>query len=354
MNALRLASVLTLLVAPVLAAGCAQTEDAVDAQEGAASSRQSLEFTAAVGAVVVDGRKVCTAALVDVEAEATLGNASLSGRQIVLGGACIGKFANGIGGAVFVTQANGISLHTPILAIDATSQASAGIAVGILSERPGDVKPMKAFTGFSAAVSAGVKTATILEADERGLLIGASAEVRVGVEFNLQTTCTAWHFKAQAEVGVGASLSAGEVFGAAAVIKVDGELQFAASIDGQCVARQIKRGLRLPIDAANSVGDALGSIGAGDTLGVYEVANKGKTTLDVHFYENARELRVNGRGRVSAEVAGASCDALLGACKLAPAGGFAAGTTVSVVVDTHNNLFPDTNDTTKVIFSTKK
>src|SRR5687768_17485985 len=118
------------LMIPVLAIGCAQSgEDTGDGQGAAeVNAKAGVEFTASVGAIVVDGKRLCTAALVDVDAEASINSVSLSGRQVVMGGACIGKLKNGfIGGAAFVTSKTGISLATPILSIDFESQASAGL-----------------------------------------------------------------------------------------------------------------------------------------------------------------------------------------------------------------------------------
>ena len=73
------------LMLPVLAMGCAQSgeEDTNDGQGAAeVNAAAGVEFTAAVGAVVVDGKRICTAALVDVEAEASINSVSLSGRQV--------------------------------------------------------------------------------------------------------------------------------------------------------------------------------------------------------------------------------------------------------------------------------
>src|SRR5687768_10133509 len=123
---MKLSLLATSLMVPALALGCAAADDEIESSEGAASA--GIEFTAAVGAVVVDGKKLCTAALVDVDADAKIGGVSASGRQIVLGGACIGRLSSDFkGGAVFVTQRSEGSLATPIVSIDFESQASAGI-----------------------------------------------------------------------------------------------------------------------------------------------------------------------------------------------------------------------------------
>src|SRR5262245_34385381 len=87
---------------PLVAVGCAQTADDTEATEAAASSTR-LDFTAAVGSVEVDGQKLCTGAIVDIDSNATLGGTSASGRQVVLSGACIEAMRGRPyrGGAVF-------------------------------------------------------------------------------------------------------------------------------------------------------------------------------------------------------------------------------------------------------------
>jgi hypothetical protein len=305
-----------------------------------------LSFTAAVGAVEIAGQQICTAALVDVDASAQVGGFSASGRQVVLGGACLNRLSSGyIGGAVFVTTVGRLSVRTPIIAVDLA--AGAGFGVGILSDAIPNVTPLKPFVGFSASAHAGVQAATILRANRHGVLVGASVELEAGVEFNLKTTCSQWHFKAELEAGVGVAASVGEITGAAAIVKVGGELQFAGSIDGQCVARRIGHVLRLPLDVANAVVDAAANAGAGQMLATYELPNR-VNTVRVHFYESATELRLNGRGRISAATRGATCDAVLGSCTLRPAGGFAAGSSVDVTVDLH---FPDVFGDSRVLFS---
>src|SRR5689334_4377691 len=126
---MKLAKIAPVFMLPVLAIACAPAaEEDLGENEGAASA--GLEFTTSVGAVVVDGKRLCTAALVDVDAGAQIGGFSASGRQIVLGGACVGKLRNGLtGAAVFVTAKNGVSIATPIVALDLQSQASAGLAI---------------------------------------------------------------------------------------------------------------------------------------------------------------------------------------------------------------------------------
>ena len=131
------------LVAAALA-GCAANADdsAAASDDSALSSGAGVEFTSAVGAVLVDGKKVCTAALVDIDASAKIGPVSASGRQIVFGGACVGKLQNGVGAAVFVSMQNGVSISTPIIGFDFESQASAGLAVGILGKAVPGAEPI--------------------------------------------------------------------------------------------------------------------------------------------------------------------------------------------------------------------
>jgi hypothetical protein len=341
----------------MLAIGCAEadaTEDTTGETEAAASA--GIDFTASVGAVVVGGKRLCTAALVDVDAHAQIGGVSASGRQIVVGGACVGKLKNGFTGvAAFVTAKNGVSLATPIVSFDFQSQASAGLAVGILSNKPEDVKPMKLY-GVSGTVTGGIGAATVLKADENGFLVGAAVSARLGVEFGLVTQCTEFHFKAAAGITVGAGFAANDDgLGAAAIVKVNGELRFAASIDAGCIVREIGEGFQTiaigALDAANSVGDAFAQIGSGKFLAVYNQKER-RATIKVKFYENAKALRVNAQGRVSASAKGVSCDALLGACELRPAGGFKKGETVDLSVDTHFNLFPNRPEGQRIFLST--
>ena len=76
MKNIQLASlVLTAALACSTAVGCAATTDeAAGSDDAALSTSAGLEFTSAVGAVLVDGKKVCTAALVDVDASAKIGS----------------------------------------------------------------------------------------------------------------------------------------------------------------------------------------------------------------------------------------------------------------------------------------
>ena len=351
------------LMAPVFAVGCAAGEgDDVDANEGAASvgAAASADFTASVGAVVINGKKACTAALVDVDAEAKImvnGNeVSASGRQVVMGGACVGQFKNGlIGAAAFVTAKSGVSISTPIVSVDLEAQAAAGLVVGILADKPSaDAEPM--VLGLSGSVSAGAGVATILRADEDGLLVGAGFRANVGVSLDWKGKCSSLSFAAQAGIKVGASLSAGDDgLGAAAIIKVNGKLHFAASIDGGCIVHEVKTAVKkiaaATIDAANDVGDGISQLGRGKLIAVYDTTER-RATVTVKLYEDQKVIRINGQGRISAEAKGASCHALIGACELAPEGGFKKGETVSISVDTHGNIFPDRPTGTRLFIST--
>src|SRR5262249_27789132 len=159
------------------------------------------------------------------------------------GGACIGKLRNGFtGAAVFVTQQNGLSVSTPIVAFDFESQASAGLAVGILGAPVPGAQPMDVI-GTSALVNAGAHAATVIHAAENGVLIGAAAEIHAGVAFALETQCTSFQFSAQAGIAAGAAVSlSDDGLGAAAFVRVNGKLHFAAHIDGQCVVQHFGEG----------------------------------------------------------------------------------------------------------------
>jgi hypothetical protein len=320
---------------PVLAAGCAsQSADEAQADDAALTAHAGFNFTAAVGAFEVGGETLCTATLVDVDAGAQVGGFSASGRQIVLGQACLGRIGDYVGGGVFVTVAGGVTVRTPVAAIDLSGAASTGFAVGILTDSVKGVKPLRPFVGVSASVGAGIHAATILRTDHRGIQVGAAVEVEVGVGFELRTRCSDIRFKAAAEVGVGVAASVGEITGAAAIVSVGGELQFAATIDGQCVAHEIGEVLALPIEAADAVLQGLADIGAGQPIAVYDLPN-GTTTVRVRFPHSASQLRLNAVGFVGATSQdGSTCQALIGACTLQPAAGFRAGEVINVNVDT--------------------
>ncbi len=359
---MRLVNVLPLpllLLASLSAVGCAQPSDDDESSSDENDLRAQVggELSASVGTVAVDGQRICTAALVDVDVNARVSAGSLSGRQVVLGGACIGKLRNGaIGGAVFVTAHNGVSLATPIVAVDFESQASAGLAIGVLSNVPADTRPLR-ILGADASVNAGAHAATVLRADENGFLVGASVEVHAGVGFNIVTPCTEWHFQAGAGVAVGAAAGAGQAaFGAAALVRVNGELRFAASIDGQCIAHEIVQGTARLADGvvttADNLGDEVSQIGAGKVSAIYTLHNESEdnnriNTVHFRFYEDARELRLNGQGSISASIqdtsaaAQATCGPTgIGACTLRPAQGFRKGQTITIAFRHVNNI-PD-------------
>jgi hypothetical protein len=354
---MNLIKLLPFLMVPVLAVGCAENTDdeGTGETEGAATASAGIEFTSSVGAVVVGGRRICTAALVDVDAGARIGGFSASGRQIVMGGACVGQLRNGlVGAAAFVTSHNGVSIATPIVSLDLESQASAGLAIGILSNQPEASRPMRVL-GVDATVNAGIHAATVLKADEHGFLVGASVSAHAGVEFNLTTQCSDIHFKAAAGVTVGAGFAAGDDgLGAAAIVKVNGELRFAAHIDGGCVVREIGKGFQTiavgALDAANTVGDTFAQLGRGELIGVYDQKDR-VATVRVRFYKSANALLVNAQGHVTASAKGATCSALIGACQLAPTDGFRAGETVDLTVDNFN-LFPSRPTGTRIFLST--
>ena len=319
------------LMVPAFAAGCAQTSDDVQADQGAdLTAHAGFDFTAAVGAFEVGGQQLCTAALVDVDAGAQGGGFSASGRQIVMGEACLGRIGNYIGGGVFVTTVGGVKVRTPVAAIDFSGAASTGFAVGILTDSVKGVRPMRPFVGVEAGV--GIHAATILRTDHRGIQVAASAEIELSAGFEIRTKCSDLRFHAAFEAGAGVQASVGEITGAAAIVKVGGELQFAASINGQCVAHEIGEVLALPIEAADAVINGLADIGAGSPVAVYELTDK-VTTVRVEFPMDATELKINAVGFIGATSQdGTTCQALLGPCVLR--GNYRAGEAINVNVDT--------------------
>ena len=52
-------------------------------------------------------------------------------------------------------------------------------------------------------MNAGAHVATVIEADENGLLIASGAEIHAGVAFSMKTKCTSLQFSAQAGIAVG-------------------------------------------------------------------------------------------------------------------------------------------------------
>ena len=103
------------------------------------------------------------------------------GRQVVFGGACVGKISSNqrdfLGVAAFVSQKNGLSLSTPIIGFDFQSRASAGLAVGILgvnTERPGGITEALRAIDYAAARGLG----TILHNQPLG--IASAAQVHIG------------------------------------------------------------------------------------------------------------------------------------------------------------------------------
>jgi len=363
-NAKLASLVLTAALACSTAVGCAATNDeAVGGDDAALSTTAGLEFTSAVGAVLVDGKKVCTAALVDVDAEAKIGSVSAHGRQIVMGGACIGKLSNGLtGAAVFVSQQNGLSISTPIVAFDFESQAEAGLAVGILGKAIPGAEPLEAI-GATALINAGAHVASVIEANEDGVLVGGAFEIHAGVAFSLKTKCTSLSFAASAGISAGASVSlSDDGLGAAAFVKVNGKLHFAAHIDGGCVVRQVGSGLKKiangTLEVANGIGNVLSSIGTADVVAIVHTKER-YTTFALRMTENVNEIRINGQGHISAKDSrGASCDKIPvvifgGPCTLESDGGYAKGEYVSITVDTHNNIFPNADSGMPLTISTK-
>jgi hypothetical protein len=357
---MKLTTIAPLLIASALACatgGCASDHSESTAGDvGALSAGAGVEFTSSVGAVVVAGQKVCTAALVDVDAGAHVGPISAHGRQIVMGGACIGRFKNGlIGGEAFVTQQNGFQVSTPIIALDLQSQASAGLAVGILSDPIPGAEPVPVL-GVSALVNAGAHVATVLEADKNGFLVGASAEIHAGVAFSLVTPCAQFSFAAQAGVKAGASLSVGkDGLGAAAFVKVDGKLQFAAHIDQNCHTQDFGNGAApLSSDTLTAAQQISDMAGGAPVLAVLETPQS-LTAVTVTLDKDADAILISGTGHISAtDQNRTSCDNNSnGPCELHPAGGYKAGQNLAINIDTHQGGLFSSGGTARVVISEK-
>ena len=369
MKTIKLASslLLTAALACTTAVGCANTTDdeSVGGDDAALSTTAGLEFTSAVGAVLVDGKKVCTAALVDVDASARIGNVSASGRQILFGGACVGKLANGFtGAAVFVTQQNGLSISTPIVSFDFESQAEAGLAVGILGRSIPGATPIEAIgtsaldqRGRAASRRSSKRTRTASSSAARSRFTRASRS-------RSRRSARRCSFAASAGISAGASVSLrDDGLGAAAFVKVNGKLHFAAHIDGGCVVRQVGRGLKkvamFPLEVANGVGNVLSSFGTGDVIAVVHTKER-HTTFALRMTEHVEKIRINGQGHISAKDSrGASCDKIPlilfgGPCTLESEGGYHKGEFVTITVDTHLNIFPNGEEGTRLVISTKK
>jgi hypothetical protein len=298
--------------------------------------------------------KVCTAALVDVDAGAHIGPVSAHGRQIVMGGACIGRFKNGlVGGEAFVTQQNGFQVSTPIIGLDLQSQASAGLAVGILSDPIPGAEPAT-ILGASALVNAGAHFATVIEADKNGFLVGASAEIHAGVAFSLVTPCAQFSFAAQAGVAAGASLSVGkDGLGAAAFVKIDGKLHFAAHIDQTCHIQDFGNGAApLSSDTLTAADQISSMAGGAPVLAVLETPQS-LTPVTVTIDKNTDVIRISGTGHISAtDSRKTSCDnRSSGPCELRPAGGYQAGENLSINIDTHQGGLFGGGGTARVVIS---
>ncbi|MBX3230988.1 MAG: hypothetical protein KIT84_36620 [Labilithrix sp.] len=348
-----------LAVVPVLALGCAGPGDdegaSVEAELGAGAS---VQFTTSVGAVVVDGKRICTAALVDVDAEAHVGSASLSGRQIVVGGACVGKLRNGVKGvAAFVVSKNGVSLATPILAFDFESEAAAGLAIGVLSNQPKDTKPMKLY-GASGTLTGGAAVGTVLRADENGVLVGAGVSLYAGAEIDLVTQCSELHFRAAAGTTVAAGFAASDDgLGAAAIVEVAGELRFAASIDAGCVVRKMRGTIhRIAGDTlrvSGELADKLAQAGQGEPIAVYEQTQRTQI-VRVRVNSPSTTIQIGAFAAVSARALGVrtftehgpqedtACSMVAGQCEIRPIRGgtgaprgFTAGQYVDIEVTIH-------------------
>jgi hypothetical protein len=354
-----LAPVLMASILGVAAVGCASnTQEDAASDEGAFSSSSALEVSGAVGALVVDGKKLCTAALVDIDAGARIGNVSAHARQIVFGGACVGQLSPGnFGAAVFVSQQNGVSISTPIIAFDFKSQASAGLAVGILGAPIQGATPIDAI-GTGALVNAGVSTAQVFQADENGVVIGANVNIHAGVAFSLDTTCADFSFAAQASVSAGAGIALrDDGLGTAAFVKIGGKIHFAAHIDAACVIDHFGQDVAHlggdVLATANNMMNALNSFGTGKVVAIVHPNSSKQMTMKLKMTEHVAAIRMNGQGYIHAYSGdngsnGACVKMPLivvgGPCEVRPPddSGYAKGEVVEIIIDTKlNPIVPD-------------
>jgi hypothetical protein len=348
------------LVVPVLAMGCAAPAEDEEVGGGEAAievaTSAKAELGAAIGALVVNGERLCTAALVKAEAGAKVRvngvEVEAEGRQIVFGGACVGKLSakhsDFLGAAVFVGQRNGLTIKTPIVSFDFESRASAGLAVGILAEKSKD-EPIE-ILGLTASAHVGAETAAVFSANEDGLLVGSGFAVSGGFDVALKTKCTSFKAGAHAAIGASASLQLAD---GTALIKVKGKFRLAAyidvKVDGQCiVARTVER--------VNAVGDKLNSLGTGDVVSMAYHPGPGREAMSVYLDKPVNVLRLNSQGFIRAKAGGTTCTKIPlliagGPCELAPEGGFSRGLH-TIEVNLGPDFVPNPAKGQLVVFST--
>lgn len=327
---MRSMKLVTFLMVPALAmaaVGCAGDES----DEGASgdsnftsSAGLQAELGGAVGALVVNGERLCTAALVKVEAGAKIqvngAEVSAEGRQVAFGGACVGRLSGKskdfVGVAAFVSLQNGVSVSTPIIGFDFQSRASAGIAIGVLADKS-QATPME-LLGAAAAANAGASVGAIVRAnDKNGLVVGAGFEVHGGFEVAFQTQCVSFRAGASGSVGAGASLQLKGGDDAAAILRVNGHFAFAAhldvKVDGQCIVAKT-------LDKISDFGERINSAGVGDVVSMqYHPTGKGTARFSVFLDKPATFIRINSSGAITGTTDGIRCRKLAltgGPCEL--------------------------------------
>ncbi len=359
-NVIPLLSIVSAIAAGT--AGCAEpAESEVESADDSLTAGTALnaELGGAVGALVVNGEKLCTAALIKAEAGATIqvngARVSAEGRQIVFGGACVGKISGRqrdfAGVAAFVSQKNGLSLQTPVIGFDFQSRASAGLAVGILAEKS-QANPIEV-AGVMGGADVGGSVGALFHANDRdGLVVGAGFELHGGFDIAIRTKCTSFVAGASGSVGAGASLQLRGGDDAAAVIRVNGKLQFAAyldvKIDGQCIRSET-------LEAINQFGEQMNSYGVGDVVSMQYHGGSGNARMSVYLDKPARYIRINSSGSITGRLGENRCRKLAisgGPCALyLPGGAFFARGWHDIDVDLGFDLFPSARGQL-VVFST--
>jgi hypothetical protein len=345
-----------------LGTGCAADDgDGAEAgDEANLTTEASLkaELGGAVGALVVNGERLCTAALVRAAAGAKIqvngAEISAEGRQVVFGGACVGKLSGKqkdfVGAAVFVSQKGGVTIKTPIIGFDFQSQASAGLAIGILGTKS-EATPIELLGASASAGVSGSVGAIIRANDKDGLVVGAGFEVQGGFDVAFKTKCTS--LKAGASVGVGASASIQLKGGdeAAAIVKINGKFHFAAylelKVDGQCVFAKT-------IEALNQFGEQLNSAHIGEIVSMQYHPGPGSQKMSVFLEEEASFIRINTAGSIRGETSGIKCRklAITGTpCELFAPNGFKRGWH-TINVDLGLLVIPNPERGQLVVFST--
>ncbi len=201
---MRFSTISALVLAPLLAVACAApTEE--DASANDEALKASLGFNAAVGAIEYQGKRVCTATYVDVDAK--VGGQKVE--QVLMSGACVGALdtASGgtyIGGAAFVSGKGSSRVRVPLLSVTEKHGAEAGLAAGILARKVPGVAPISADTSLSTGASIEV---AIFEPNANGELIrvGAKASGKGQAALDLATSCVG--LKGKSETGAASAFS---------------------------------------------------------------------------------------------------------------------------------------------------